>query len=138
VAAGTWLGAVDIWQADTGRKIQSLIGQTAVIGGLAFSPDGTLLAVSSRDGSTRLWDMGTGQWLATIAARKSGAERVRFVDGRHLAIGYADGAVEVRDLDYFFRHAAGQAEYQLKLFRDRGEPFPRAGEALAWARSAAK
>jgi hypothetical protein len=82
--------------------------------------------------------MRTGQWLATIGARKSGAERVRFVDGRRLAIGYADGAIEVRDLDYFFRHAAGQAEYQLKLFRDRGEQFPRAGEALAWARSAAK
>ena len=78
--------------------------------------------------------MGTGQWLATIAARKSGAERVRFLDGRHLAIGYADGAVEVRDLDYFFRHAAGQAEYQLKLFQDRGEQFARAGEVLAWAR----
>jgi hypothetical protein len=63
---------------------------------------------------------------------------VRFLDGRRLAIGYADGAVEVRDLDYLFRYAAGQTEYQLKLFGDRGVQFPRAAEVLAWARSVAK
>ena len=134
LAAGTWLGAVDIWEIDSGRKIADLKGQTALVGGVDFSPDGTLLAVASRDGSTRLWDVAAGQFLATVASRAPGAERVRFFpDGRKLAIGYEDGEIEIRDLEYFFRHAAGSAEYQLRLFKDAGESFSRAGEVLAWS-----
>jgi WD40 repeat protein len=102
---------------------------------LDFSPDGTLLAVSSRDGSTRLWDVATHQFLATIGSRVPGAEQVRFLpDGRRLAIGYADGVVEIRDVNYFFRHVAGSAEFQLNLLRKTGEIFPRADEVLAWSR----
>ena len=79
--------------------------------------------------------MATGRWLATIAARASGAEHVRFFpDGRHIAIGYQDGEVEIRDLEYFFRYVAGHAEYQPGLFKQAGESFPRAGEVLEWSR----
>lgn len=135
VAAGTWVGSVDVWDTRTGGLKYEFKGQTALINGLDFSPDGTLLVSSSRDGSTRLWDTTTGRWLATIATRPSGAEHVRFFpDGRHIAIGYQDGEVEIRDLDYFFRYVAGHTEYQLGLFRQTGESFPRAGDALEWSR----
>ncbi len=135
VAAGTWVGAVSVWDTRTGAMMHELRGQTALINGLDFSPDGTLLVSSSRDGSTRLWDMTTGRWLATIASRASGAEHVRFFpDGRHIAIGYQDGEVEIRDLEYFFRYIAGHTEYQLGLFKQAGESFPRAAEVLEWSR----
>jgi hypothetical protein len=63
---------------------------------------------------------------------------VRFLpDGRRLAIGYEDGEVEIRDLHYFFRYAAGHTEYELRLFRDGGESFPRSGEVVAWSRGLA-
>jgi len=134
LAAGTFLGAVYMWDLENGRTIE-LKGQTRLVGGVDFSPDSRLLASASRDGSTRLWDVSTGQWLATIATRRSGAERVRFLrGGRRLAIGYEDGEIEIRDLDYFFRYAAGHAEYQLRLFRDAGASFPRSEEVLAWSR----
>ena len=135
LAVGTWLGAVDLFDLQTGARLQGMKGQTALINGVDFSPDGSLLAVASRDGTIQLWDVATRQSLATVSARRVGAERVRFFpDGRRLAIGYEDGEVEIRDLWYFFRYAAGQAEYQLRLLRDGGESFPRAGDVLAWSR----
>jgi WD40 repeat protein len=111
-----------------------LKGQTRLIGGIDFSPDGRTLASASRDGSTRLWDVASGHWLATVGSRTPGAERVRFFpDGRRLAIGYEDGEVEVRDLQYFFRYTAGHADYELRLFHEAGESFPRSDEVLAWS-----
>jgi WD40 repeat protein len=136
LAAGTWPGIVDLWDVDTGSKLPPLKGPTALVTGLDFSPDGSLLALSSRDGSTRLWDVAAREWLATVATRRPGAERVRFLpDGQRLAIGYEDGEVEIRDLQYFFRYAAGHAAHQLEVFRRSGESFPRSGEVLAWSRS---
>ena len=135
VAAGTYLGDVDVWNAATGEALEGLRGQTALVSGLDFSEDGSLLALSSRDGSTRLWDVTGSRLLATVASRQIAPERVRFLPGaRRLAIGYADGQIEILDLDYFFRYAAGNAEYQLRLLRNAGESFPRADEVLAWSR----
>jgi eukaryotic-like serine/threonine-protein kinase len=135
LAAGTFSGVVNIWEVESGRQLESLKGQTALVNGLDFSPDGTLLAVSSRDGSTRLWDVATHQFLATVATRVPGAEQLRFLpDGRRLAIGYADGVLELVDVNYYFRHVAGSAAFQLDLLRKTGELFPRAEEVLAWSR----
>jgi WD40 repeat protein len=134
LASGLWPGLVDLWDVETGRRIDSLKGPTALVHGLDFNADGSLLALSSRDGSTRLWDVAAKEWLATVASRKVGAERVRFLpDGRRLAIGYEDGEVEIRDLDHFFRYVAGHAEYQLRTLRAAGEWFPRSGDVLEWS-----
>jgi WD40 repeat protein/predicted Ser/Thr protein kinase len=135
LAAGTWPGIVDVWDVDTGRKLHEVKGATALVTALDFSADGSLLVLSSRDGATRLWDVLSGQWLATVASRKPGAERVRFFpDGRRILIGYEDGEVEIRDLSYFFRYAAGHAAYRLRLFRDAGESFPRSDDVISWSR----
>jgi len=135
LAAGTYVGSVDAWALDTGQKLAGLKGPTAIVYGLDVSPDGTLIAGTSRDGSTRLWDL-SGQPLATIATRTAGGLQVRFLpDGRRVAIAYDDGEMEVRSLDYFFQHAAGQAQYQLRLSRQAGEVFPRENDVLAWSRA---
>ena len=135
LAAGTYLGTVELWDIESGQKRGELKGERSVVTAIDISPGGTRLAAASRDGATRLWNV-SGQSLATIAVRKPGATRVRFFpDGRRVAIGYEDGEVEIRDLEYFFRHAAGQTEYQLQLLTKAGESFPRSAEAVAWARS---
>jgi WD40 repeat protein len=43
-------------------------GHSDVISGLAFSPDGTLLASSSYDGTVKIWEVKTGNELRTIVA----------------------------------------------------------------------
>jgi WD40 repeat protein len=134
LAIGTWLGAVDVWDLKAGQRIDIAKGPTALIHSVDVSPDGQLIAIGSRDGSTRLWHIPTRQSLATVAVRSSGAEWVLFLaDGKRLVIGYEDGEVEVRDLDYFFRYAAGNADYRLRLFTAAGETFPRAQDVIDWS-----
>ena len=134
VAAGTYLGAVYIWDVASGRSIDPVKGQIAIVNGVDFSPDSSLLAIASRDGSTRLWDVEKQLTLAVVATRAVPAERVRFLpDGQRLAIGYATGEIELVDLNHFLRHIAGNAEYQLSLFRAAGEVLPRAGEVIEWS-----
>jgi WD40 repeat protein len=56
-AAAAEFGAatVMVWDVATGKQIASLAGTTDPVQGVAFSPDGTSLATSGKDGRIRLW-----------------------------------------------------------------------------------
>ena len=49
------------------RLIHSLMGHTNQVYGVAFSPDGTLLATASLDKTARLWNTATGAPVMTVA-----------------------------------------------------------------------
>jgi WD40 repeat protein len=71
--------------------------------GVAFSPDGTRVAVSGADGSVRFWaTAGRDRWRALPGVRRAhDGEALTPVfsrDGRWLAAGGTDGAVAVWDL----------------------------------------
>src|SRR6185437_12091955 len=60
-----------------------LTGHDREVMGVAFSPDGRLLATASSDGTARLWDPATGEHRRTLTGEVSG---VAFSpDGRLLA-----------------------------------------------------
>ncbi|MET0829497.1 MAG: TIR domain-containing protein [Microbacterium sp.] len=65
LASGSSDKTVRLWDVATGeQKGEPLIGHTAGVHGVAFSPrespDGPLLASASNDGTLRLWDAATG------------------------------------------------------------------------------
>ena len=72
-------------QPDAGK--QALAGHTESVTGVAFSPDGLLLATASRDGTVKLWDLATGEVEATLGGDLDGVWAVAFSpDGRLLAV----------------------------------------------------
>jgi WD40 repeat protein len=67
LAAGVQEGNVFLWDTSSGELLRTLTGHTGSVADLAFSPDGTYLAsVASLNATTKVWDVLTGDELATF------------------------------------------------------------------------
>ncbi|MBI3220387.1 MAG: caspase family protein [Bacteroidetes bacterium] len=49
-----------MWEVDTHAEVRNFVGHSELISSLSLSADGKTLMSTSRDGSARLWDIGTG------------------------------------------------------------------------------
>jgi WD40 repeat protein len=97
IAAAT-IGAVLLYDAKTGKQVQSFPGIAHIVHGLTYSADGERLAAASWDGTARVWELKTGKELHVFRH----ADRVLGVafspDGRYLASGSCDNTAKVWDL----------------------------------------
>jgi WD40 repeat protein len=112
-----------LWNPATGQRAGAPLRVTTTLGGVngvAFSPDGKLLATASNDGMVRLWNPHAGQpvgapFLVTASAM-SGVNGVAFSpDGKLLATAGSDGTVRLRKVSLF-------ADPYMALCTDVGPP----------------
>ncbi|MGF7238764.1 MAG: WD40 repeat domain-containing protein, partial [Frankia sp.] len=86
-------GGARIWPAGEPRTRTALSGYGGPMWGLAFSPDGRLLAAGADDGTLHLWDATTLAHLGVTQAHKAALRIVTFsADGTVLATGAIDGS----------------------------------------------
>src|SRR5262249_11250469 len=79
--------ACQVWDTATGRARGPRLEMNATVTGLAFSPDGELLAVGDLDGGVRLWNTTTGQPAGQALANKHAVSNLRFSpDARRLLV----------------------------------------------------
>jgi WD40 repeat protein len=90
--------AVQVWEATTGHSILTYKGHLAQVDGLAWSPDGRLIASASYDNTVQVWDIATGGQASTLIYRGH-SDHVRAVawspDGKLIASASADRTVQV-------------------------------------------
>ena len=116
LVTGQLEGAVQVWDATTGEKVQvrdATTGQTfdtfatheREIRGLAFSRDGRLLATASGDGQVMLWDatrLGQKQKPRRILQARVPGPSVNVAfspDGRRLATGGEENTIKIWDVE---------------------------------------
>jgi WD40 repeat protein len=81
------------------RLTRTLTGHKGALWGVAFNPDGTLLATTSSDKTTRLWDVGTGQPARTLTGHEAAVFGVAFSpEGGLLATASDDDTARLWDI----------------------------------------
>jgi RNA polymerase sigma factor (sigma-70 family) len=96
---------IRIWELASGKEVMALFGHTDISSGLAFSPDGRMLAsvsgawLNRLDPGLRIWDVASGKPLRRFKDEPGSGVRIAYLpDGRSIVTAGADGNALVWDV----------------------------------------
>ena len=88
-----------IYDAQTGKEIDLLVGHTGWVWNVVFSADGQTIASGDGDNMARLWNAETGELIHTLTGHTSVVRTVSFSpNGRTIASGSRDSTVRLWDV----------------------------------------
>jgi WD40 repeat protein len=89
VSASSAGSTIKIWDAETGRELQTLLGHMVGVKSVAYSPDGRRIVSGSSAGSTiTIWDAETGREIKSLEGYNRSVGSVAYSpDGRRIAAG---------------------------------------------------
>ncbi len=98
LASGSSDITVRVWEAASGKLVQTLNGKRSEVHRNPFSEDGKLLASGSSDQTVQVWEAATGMLLRTLSGHQGQVQSVAWSeDGKLLASGSTDQTVRVWD-----------------------------------------
>ena len=65
IVSGSTDSTIKIWDIETGKNINTLIGHHSSIRAIAITPDGKNIVSASQDTTLKVWDLQTGECLCT-------------------------------------------------------------------------
>jgi WD40 repeat protein len=79
--------AIRLWSVPDGSALRVLEGHQSIVYKLAFSPDASLLASTSKDGSAKIWDWRNGAQIQSLSFPSETLGLSFSPDGMTLAVG---------------------------------------------------
>jgi len=84
--------AIRLWEVGSGQPLRTLQGHTSIVWGVAFSPDGKLLASASKDGTAKVWDWRSGELVESLNFPNEVTSVAFSPDSQTLAVGGVDAS----------------------------------------------
>lgn len=95
VSSTPW-GDIQVWDADTGKRIGNFIGHSGFISSISWSPDGADFVSASRDQTFRLWNLSSGRMIRNFMGHTGEVRMVHWSpDGTHLVSASRDGTAKI-------------------------------------------
>ncbi len=103
VLTGSFDKTARLWDAATGKLLQTFTGHSGSVNGVAYSPDGKTVLTSGADSTARLWDVQTGAEIRRFTVPTDNPENVEDVayspDGKRALTGSGDGTARLWDIE---------------------------------------